>query len=144
MRYSQLSITDRELLFTELIGICFCAPRVLSAARVTENWFSGSPSMVRVLSNAGRGINRYFLPFFCWSWPSVPDGFWCAEAKARLHDVDYGAFERAWGVILVAVAAGVAHVLDLGLVEVREFVLLGLRAESEFVNVVDDLAQVVA
>ena len=26
---------------TELIRICFCAPRVLSAARVRENWFLG-------------------------------------------------------------------------------------------------------
>src|SRR5436309_9770891 len=45
----------------------------------------------------------------------------------------------ARGVILAAVAPGVAHVLDLGFVQVREFVFLGLR-----VNVVDDLAQDVA
>ncbi len=59
----------------------------------------------------------------------------------HLHD---GADERARGVILAAVAPGVAHVLDLGFVEVRELVLLGLRAEAQFVDVVDDLAQVVA
>jgi hypothetical protein len=34
--------------------------------------------------------------------------------------------------------------LDLGFVEVREFVLLGLGAEAQFVDMVDDLAQVVA
>jgi hypothetical protein len=47
-------------------------------------------------------------------------------------------------VIFSAVAPGVAHVPDLGLVEMREFVLLGLGAEAQFVDVVDDLAQVVA
>ena len=59
-------------------------------------------------------------------------------------DGDDGANERARGVILAAVAPGVAHVFDLGLVEVRELVLLGLGLEAEFVDVVDDLAQVVA
>ena len=62
----------------------------------------------------------------------------------RLHNLDNGADERARSVILAAVAPGVAHVLDFGFVEVRELVLLGLRAEVQFVNVVDDLAQVVA
>ena len=47
-------------------------------------------------------------------------------------------------VVLAAVAPGVAHVLDLGFVEVRQLVLLGLRAEAQLVDVVDDLAQVVA
>ena len=61
-----------------------------------------------------------------------------------LHHLHDGADERARGVILAAVAPGVAHVLDLGFVEVRQLVLLGLRAEAQFVNVVDDLAQVVA
>ena len=49
-----------------------------------------------------------------------------AFANARFHDIDDGAFERARGVILAAVAPGVAHVLDLGLVEVGELVLVGL------------------
>ena len=35
-----------------------------------------------------------------------------------------GANERAGSVILAAVASGIAHVLDLGFVEVREFVLI--------------------
>lgn len=51
--------------------------------------------------------------------------------------------ERARGVILAAVAARVAHVLDLRLVEVRELVLLGLRAEAQIIDVVDDLTQVI-
>ena len=59
----------------------------------------------------------------------------------HLHD---GADERARGVILAAVAPGVAHVLDLGFIEVGELVLLGLGTEVQFVDVVDDLAQVVA
>ena len=65
-------------------------------------------------------------------------------ADLGLHDLDDGANERARRVILAAVAPGVAHVLDLGFVEVRQLVLLGLRAEAQFVDVVDDLAQVVA
>ena len=65
-------------------------------------------------------------------------------ADLGLHDLDDGADERARRVILAAVAPGVAHVLDLGFVEVRQLVLLGLRAEAQFVDVVDDLAQVVA
>jgi hypothetical protein len=48
------------------------------------------------------------------------------------------------GVILAAVAPGVAHVFDLGFVEMRQLVLLGLRAEAQLVDVVNDLAQVVA
>ncbi len=67
-----------------------------------------------------------------------------ALADLRLDHLDDGADERARRVILAAVAAGVAHVLDLGFVEVRELVLFGLRAEAQFVDVVDDLAQVVA
>jgi hypothetical protein len=67
-----------------------------------------------------------------------------ALADLRFHHLDHGADQRARGVVLAAVAPGVAHVLDLGFVEVRELVLLGLRAEAQFVDVVDDLAQVVA
>ena len=67
-----------------------------------------------------------------------------AVANLRLDDLDDGADERARGVILAAVAPGVAHVFDLGLVEVGKLVLLGLGAEAEFVNVVNDLPQVVA
>ena len=67
-----------------------------------------------------------------------------ALADLRLHDLDDGADERARRVVLAAVAPGVAHVLDLGFVEVRQLVLLGLRAEAQLVDVVDDLAQVVA
>ena len=97
------------------------------------------------------------------SWAVVRLGFWVrrfegfaqeasradggvADGLAELGrgDGNDGADQRARGVILAAVAPGVAHVFDLGLVEVREFVLLGLGLEAEFVDVVDDLAQVVA
>jgi hypothetical protein len=61
-----------------------------------------------------------------------------------LDDLDHGADERARGVILAAVAAGVAHVLDLGLVKMAELVLLGLRTEAEGIHVIDDLAEIVA
>ena len=67
-----------------------------------------------------------------------------ALADLRLDHLDHGADERARRVVLAAVAPGVAHVPDLGFVEVRQLVLLGLRAEAQLVDVVDDLAQVVA
>jgi len=35
-------------------------------------------------------------------------------------------------------------IADLASLEMREFVLLGLRAEAKLIDVVDDLAQVVA
>jgi hypothetical protein len=47
-------------------------------------------------------------------------------------------------VALAAVAAGIAHTLDLGFVQVRELVLIGLRAEAQLVDVLDHVAQVVA
>ena len=61
-----------------------------------------------------------------------------------LHYLHDGANQRARGVILAAVAPGVAHVPDLGFVKMAQLVLLGLRAEAQLVNLVDDLAQVVA
>src|SRR5437879_9367882 len=67
-----------------------------------------------------------------------------AVANLRLHDLDDGADERARGVILAAVAPGIAHALDFLLVELGQLVLLGLGAEPQLVNVVDDLAQIVA
>ena len=67
-----------------------------------------------------------------------------ALADLGLHDLHHGANQRARRVILAAVAPGVAHVLDLGFVQVGQLVLFGLRAEPQFVDVVDDLAQVVA
>jgi DNA invertase Pin-like site-specific DNA recombinase len=42
--------------------------------------------------------------------------------------------------VLAAVAPGIAHIPDLGFIQVREFVLLGLRAEPQFIDVIDDLA----
>ena len=53
-----------------------------------------------------------------------------ALADLGLHDLDDGSNERARGVILAAVAPGVPHVLDLGFVEMRQLMLLALRAEA--------------
>jgi hypothetical protein len=49
-----------------------------------------------------------------------------ALADAGLDHVDDGADERTRGVVLAAIAPGVAHVADFGFVEVGELVLLGL------------------
>ena len=65
-------------------------------------------------------------------------------AEPGRGDFDDGADERARGVVLTAVAPGVAHILDLRFVEMRELVLLGLGCKAEFVDVVDDLAEIVA
>ena len=70
----------------------------------------------------------------------VADGL----AKPGRGHGDNGTNERTRRVILAAIAPGVAHVFDLGFVEVRKFVLLRLGLEAEFVDLVDDLAQVVA
>jgi hypothetical protein len=67
-----------------------------------------------------------------------------AFADAGLDDLNDRADERARRVVFAAVAPGIAHVADLGFVEVGEFVLFGLRAEAQLVDVVDDFAQVVA
>lgn len=58
--------------------------------------------------------------------------------------LNHGADEGARSVILAAVPTGVAHILDLGFIEVRELVLFGLRAKSQLVDMVDDFAQVIA
>ena len=63
-----------------------------------------------------------------------------ALADAGLNHPDHRPDQRARRVVLAAVAPGVAHVLDLGFIEVRKLVLLGLRAEAQFVDMVDDLA----
>ena len=65
-------------------------------------------------------------------------------ADFGLDDLDHGPDQRPGSVVLAAVAAGIAHVLDLGFVEVRKLVLLGLGTEAQLVDMVDDLAQVVA
>ena len=65
-------------------------------------------------------------------------------ADLRLDDLHHGANQRARRVVLAAVAPGVAHPLDLGFVQVGQLVLFLLRTEPQFVDVVDDLAEVVA
>jgi hypothetical protein len=47
-------------------------------------------------------------------------------------------------VVLAAVAPGVAHIAYFDFVEVREFVLFGLRAEAKFVNLADNFAEIIA
>ena len=47
-----------------LIGICLCVSRVISVTPVRENRFSGSPRMLRLLSNGWRGVNSYFFALF--------------------------------------------------------------------------------
>src|SRR6267143_1100997 len=66
-----------------------------------------------------------------------------AFADLRLNNLNDCADERTRSVILAAVATGVAHPLDLIFVELREFVLLRLRAETQLVDVINDLAKVI-
>ena len=67
-----------------------------------------------------------------------------ALADLRLDDLDHGADERARRVIFAAVPARIAHVAELGFVEVRKLVLLLLRAEAERVDEFERVAQRVA
>ena len=66
-----------------------------------------------------------------------------AFAEFRLHDLNNGTDKRTNGVILAAVPTCVSHVFDFGFVEVGQFVFLGLRTEAQFVDVVNDLSQVI-
>ena len=61
-----------------------------------------------------------------------------------LDDLDHRADQRAGGVVLAAVAAGVAHVADARLVEVGQLVLFLLRAEAEAVDQLEGVAEAVA
>ena len=65
-------------------------------------------------------------------------------ADLRVYNLDQRTNEWARRVVLATVAAGVAHPLDLLLIEHRELVLLGLGAELQAIDQIDDLAQVVA
>lgn len=64
-------------------------------------------------------------------------------AKLWLHHLHHRPNKRSGRVILASIPSRVAHVLDLRFVQVRKLMLLGLRAETEFIDVVDDLSQVV-
>jgi len=48
----------------------------------------------------------------------------------------------ARSVILAAVTSGIAHVFDFGFVQMRQFVLFGLGTKAQFVDVVNNFAQV--
>lgn len=61
-----------------------------------------------------------------------------------VHHLHNGADQGPGRVVLTAVTAGVAHALDLFLIEHRELVLLGLGAEAQTIDHIDDFAQVVA
>ncbi|HUX30423.1 MAG TPA: hypothetical protein VMV78_07310 [Thiobacillus sp.] len=77
-------------------------------------------------------------------WAAADRAIVNALTDSGLGDLDDSADQRARGVVLAAVAPGVAHVLDLGFVQVGKLMFFGLRAEAQFIDVVDDLAQVVA
>src|SRR6185369_17539468 len=61
-----------------------------------------------------------------------------------IHHLDHGANERPGRIVLAAVAPGIAHILDLGFVEVGEFVLLSLGTEAQLIHVIDDFPEVVS
>ena len=65
-------------------------------------------------------------------------------ADQRVHHLHDGADQGPGRVVLTAVAAGVAHALDLFLIEHRELVLLRLGAQAQAIEPIDDFAQVVA
>lgn len=58
-----------------------------------------------------------------------------------LHD---GFYERAGRVVFAAVSARVAHVLDFVFVQVRHLMLFSVGTKAEFINTINDFAQVIA
>ena len=100
----------------------------------------GGPEVVSALGLRRLHVVEGLAEEPCRPHRAVVDGL----ADLGLDQPDHGANQWARRVVLATVAPGVAHVADLGLVEVRELVLLGLRAEAQLVDMVDDLAQVVA
>lgn len=60
------------------------------------------------------------------------------------HHLDDGGDQRTGGVVFAAISPGVAHILDLVLVQVAHLVLLGVGAEAQLVDAVDHFPQVVA
>ena len=67
-----------------------------------------------------------------------------ALADLRVDHPHHGPDQRPRRVVLAAVAPGVAHVADLGLVQVRKLVLLVLRAETQRIHQLQRVAQAVA
>ena len=65
-------------------------------------------------------------------------------ADPRVDDLDHRADQRTGGVVLAAVAAGVAHAADAGLVEVGELVLGLLAVETQRVDDLERVAERVA
>ena len=61
-----------------------------------------------------------------------------------MHYFDHGANQRARGVVLTAVTAGIAHVLDFSFIEVAEFVLFLLGAEAQFIDLFQRITQGIA
>ena len=61
--------------------------------------------------------------------------------RNHFHD---GLDKRTGCVIFAAVSARVAHVLDFVFIQVRHLMLFGMGTEAQFINQVDDFAQVIA
>jgi hypothetical protein len=55
--------------------------------------------------------------------------------------LDHGPNERARRVILAAISARIAHVFDLGFVEMGKLVLFLLRTEAQAVHKFESIAQ---
>ena len=60
-----------------------------------------------------------------------------------IHHPDHRPDQRSWGVVLAPIPPRIAHVPNLGLVQMGQFMLFLLRPELEGINPVDDLPQVV-
>ncbi len=97
-------------------------------------------SLVESLSRSSRQIVERLAEKACRAAGAVID----ALADLRLDHLDHGADERARRVIFAAVAPGIAHVAELGLVEMRQLVLFLLRAEAQAIDQLQRVAQRIA
>ena len=76
----------------------------------------------------------------CGTTGTIVDSF----AQGGFDDMDHGSNQWPWSVVLATIATSIAHVLDLGLVEMGEFVLLLLRLEMQFINQFQGIPQGIA
>src|SRR4051812_838530 len=75
---------------------------------------------------------------------SIASSPMACRSRTELPCLDHGADQRPWRVVFAAVAPRIAHVADLGLVEVGKLMLLLLRAKAQPVHQLQCVPQRVA
>lgn len=103
----------------------------LQLGRAQLGWFA-VPGIAEIIMGLAEEARRAAGP--------VIHGF----ADARPGDLDHGSNQGAGCVVLAAVAASIAHVLDLALIEMGELVFLLLGTEAELIHQIQGITQGIA